>query len=64
MEVYTDEKGSYYGMISLPPGTCKLRLIHKPTGRSTEAKTVMIAENPDAQQTPLETNSWRVTPEF
>ncbi|MGD9818506.1 MAG: carboxypeptidase-like regulatory domain-containing protein [Desulfomonilaceae bacterium] len=64
MEVSTDEKGSYYGMISLPPGTCKLRLIHKPTGRSTEAKTVMIAETPDAQQTPLETNSWRITPEF
>lgn len=64
MEVPTDENGSYYGMLSLPPGTCKLRLVHKPSGRATEARTVMIAENPEGQDVPLETNSWRLTPEF
>lgn len=64
MDVSTDEKGAYYGMISLPPGTCKLRLVHKPSGRSTEPKTVMIVDNSEAQSTPTETAAWRITPEF
>lgn len=64
MEVQTDENGSYYGMISLPPGACKLRLVHKPTGRTTEARTVMITtENPEPQAAPLETTAWYASPD-
>lgn len=65
MDVATDEKGSYYGMISLPPGICKLRLVHKPSGRATEARTVMTTDNSETQEvTPGETTAWRVTPEY
>jgi hypothetical protein len=43
-EVLTDDKGVYYGAISLPPGVCRIRLLHKPSGRVTEPKTVVISD--------------------
>ena len=43
-EVTTDDNGSYYGAISLPPGVCRLRVLHKPSGRVTEPKTVVVTE--------------------
>lgn len=64
MDLPTDEKGAYYGMISLPPGTCKLRLVHKPTGRATEAKTIMITDNQDSGPGQQEASSWQTGPEF
>lgn len=64
MDIPTDEKGSYYGMISLPPGTCKIRLVHKPSGRATEARTIMITDNQEGGPSPLEAAAWQTTPEF
>lgn len=52
-EVLTDDMGTFYGAISLPPGVCKVRLVHKPTGRVTEPRTIVVTEPGE----PLETNS-------
>ena len=41
-EVVTDSAGRYSGRLTLPPGTYRIRLIHKPTGRVSAAKTVEI----------------------
>ena len=46
-EVTTDDNGAYYGAISLPPGVCRLRVLHKPSGRVTEPKTVVITKPGD-----------------
>lgn len=43
-EITTDDNGSYYGAISLPPGVCKMRLLHKPSGRATEPKSLVITK--------------------
>jgi hypothetical protein len=43
-EITTDDNGAYYGAISLPPGVCRLRVLHKPSGRVTEPKTVVITK--------------------
>jgi Inverse autotransporter, beta-domain len=41
-EVVTDSAGRYSGELELPPGTYRIRLIHKPTGRVSAVKTVKI----------------------
>ena len=42
MEVVTDSSGRYSGRLRLPPGTYRLRLIHKPSGRTSAVKTIVI----------------------
>jgi hypothetical protein len=42
-DVVTDSVGRYSGKLALPPGTYRIRLIHKPTGRVSAIKTVEIA---------------------
>lgn len=64
MDIQTDGNGSYYGMISLPPGACKLRLIHKPTGRVTEAKTIMISDSVEETPGGADTTAWRGAADF
>jgi hypothetical protein len=41
-EVVTDSTGRYSGKLTLPPGYYGIRLIHKPTGRVSSVKTVVI----------------------
>ncbi len=43
-EIVTDELGGYYGAISMPPGVCKVRVLHKPSGWATPPKTVVISD--------------------
>jgi hypothetical protein len=43
-EIVTDEQGVYYGAISMPPGVCKIRVLHKPSGWATPPKTVVISD--------------------
>jgi len=42
MEVVTDSEGFYSGRLPLAPGTYRLRLVHKPTGRASQVTTVVI----------------------
>jgi len=56
-EVITDDRGAYYGAISLPPGICKLRLVHKPSGRVTEPRTLVITEPGSLTETEHTANS-------
>jgi hypothetical protein len=42
VEVVTDSGGSYRGALRLKPGTYRMRLIHKPTGRTSNVRTVTI----------------------
>ncbi len=44
-EVITNSSGNYSGKLDLPPGTYRFRLIHKPTGRSSEERTIVIHDN-------------------
>lgn len=41
-DVVTDSSGHYSGRLRLPPGEYRLRLIHKPSGRTSAVKTVLI----------------------
>jgi len=41
-DVVTDSTGRYSGRLTLPPGTYRIRLIHKPSGRASGVKTVEI----------------------
>jgi len=41
-EVITDSSGCYSGTVKLQPGTYRLRLIHRPTGRISSEKMVVI----------------------
>lgn len=41
-EVVTDSVGSYRGALRLKPGTYRMRLIHKSTGRTSDVKTVIV----------------------
>jgi hypothetical protein len=43
-QVVTNSTGSYSGKLELPPGTYKFRLIHKPSGRASEERTVVIPD--------------------
>ncbi|MFH0959281.1 MAG: hypothetical protein V1897_11315 [Pseudomonadota bacterium] len=43
-EIVTDAQGAYYGAISMPPGICRVRVLHKPTGWATPPKTVVISD--------------------
>lgn len=43
-EVVTDGKGMFRGRISLAPGKYRLRIIHKPSGRSTAEQYVVIED--------------------
>jgi len=40
--VVTDSSGSYFGKLRLAPGEYRLRLVHKPTGRVSAVRTVVI----------------------
>jgi hypothetical protein len=40
--VVTDSSGSYKGKLELPAGEYKFRLVHKPTGRMSAVKTLVI----------------------
>jgi hypothetical protein len=44
VEVPTDNSGDYTGQVRLTPGIYRIRLIHKPTGRVTAERSVVIAE--------------------
>lgn len=47
-EVITDAKGSYSGRLALRPGKCLIRLIHKPTGRVSESRSILVGDpNPE-----------------
>jgi len=41
-QVVTDSSGSYFGKLRLPPGEYRLRLIHKPTGRMSGVRTIVV----------------------
>jgi hypothetical protein len=41
-EVIADSRGFFSGSLKLPPGTHRIRLTHKPTGRMSETRTVTI----------------------
>lgn len=43
-EIITDDRGAYYGAISMPPGVCRVRVLHKPSGWATPPKTVVISD--------------------
>jgi hypothetical protein len=42
IEIVTDADGCYSGVLKLPPGEYKIRLIHKPTGRESEVRTIVV----------------------
>jgi len=42
VEMMTDPRGSYSGQLQLPPGTYKIRLVHKPTGLMTAERTITV----------------------
>ncbi|MBI4964919.1 MAG: inverse autotransporter beta domain-containing protein [Desulfomonile tiedjei] len=42
-EVVTDSSGRYSGSLTLPPGQYRMRLVHKPSGRASAIKTIVIA---------------------
>ncbi len=44
LDVTTDDAGAYSGRIQLTPGIYKIRLLHKPTGRLSNPKTVVIEQ--------------------
>jgi hypothetical protein len=44
-DVRTDSEGTYSGTITLPPGTYRLRLIHRPTGLVTGVTTLVISDS-------------------
>jgi len=50
MDVLTDSSGSYTGKLDLLPGAYRIRLIHKPTGRISDVKTVTIEEKKPEQE--------------
>jgi hypothetical protein len=44
-EAITDSRGSCKGMLKLKPGTYKIRLIHKPSGRVSDVQTIVIGKH-------------------
>ena len=48
-DVITDSSGRYSGRLTLPPGSYRIRLIHKPTGRVSAVKTVEIGPSGDEE---------------
>jgi hypothetical protein len=48
-DVATDERGNYSANLRLPPGIYQIRMVHKPTGRMSNIRTVVV-ENPPAQE--------------
>jgi hypothetical protein len=44
MEIKTNSKGGYSGSLELPPGVYRIRLVHKPSGRASKVKTIVIAD--------------------
>lgn len=47
MEVVTDSQGGYAGQLRLPPGTYKLRLVHKETGQTSRVQSISIRNDDD-----------------
>ncbi len=45
-EAVTNEKGAYSTTLKLNPGIYQLRLVHKPTGRVSNVKTVVVDAPP------------------
>jgi hypothetical protein len=41
-EIVTDSRGMYSGKLDLKPGTYKIRLVHKPSGKFSEEATVIV----------------------
>ena len=41
-DLVTDSSGFYSGAVNLPPGSYHVRLIHKPTGRRSTERTVVV----------------------
>jgi len=44
-DLVTDSSGFYSGAVNLPPGSYQVRLIHKPTGRKSAERTVVVRGN-------------------
>ena len=44
-DLITDSSGFYSGVANLPPGSYRVRLIHKPTGRTSAERTVVVQGN-------------------
>jgi hypothetical protein len=44
MDIMTDSSGAYAGRMDLPPGIYRVRLVHKPTGRISNVKTIVVEE--------------------
>jgi hypothetical protein len=43
-EIMTDSSGEFAGKLDLPPGIYRIRMVHKPTGRVSNMKTVVVEE--------------------
>lgn len=44
MDIMTDSSGAYAGRLDMPPGIYRVRLVHKPTGRVSNVKTIVVEE--------------------
>jgi len=44
-EAITDSRGACEGLLKLKPGTYRLRLIHKPSGRISDVRTVVVGKS-------------------
>jgi hypothetical protein len=44
MDIMTDSSGAYAGRLDLAPGIYRVRLVHKPTGRVSNVKTIVVEE--------------------
>jgi hypothetical protein len=44
MDIMTDSSGGCAGRIDLPPGIYRIRLVHKPSGRVSNVKTIVVEE--------------------
>lgn len=44
-ELTTNSSGAYSAQLNLPPGTYRIRMIHKPTGRISNAQTVVVSND-------------------
>jgi hypothetical protein len=50
LDVVTDSQGFYSGRLPLEPGTYKFRLVHKPTGKMSAVKTIVVRSAPPRNQ--------------
>ncbi len=45
LDVMTDSNGKYSCRLNLPPGTYRIRLVHKGTGLASQAQTVVVGQS-------------------